>query len=198
MSNSSYYGGSGGGKYASIPEEHEMFSPDLSSPPAHKRSDSQDTLVGGPFSPDMRGPGRRGFFSSAPDLDPGFRLQTRMASMSPGEKKALSSLYSSRLQMRKNFSHMIARFAFTTACCAAIVGLFKYYGSSGVLDNDNKYIFNAIYIGISMILSMNLIVSPFFEKNVKGFEAKLNANSGLIVSLQIFSQHDKMEVAGCA
>lgn len=156
MSNSGYYG-SGGGKYTSIPEEHEMFSPDPSSPPAHKRSDSQDTLVGGPFSPDMRGPGRRGFFSSSSDLEPGPRLQTRMASMSPREKKALSSLYSSRRQMRKNFLHMIARFAFTTACCAAIVGLFKFYGNSGVLDNDNKHVFNAIYIGISMILSMNLI-----------------------------------------
>lgn len=127
---------------------------DPSSPPLHQRTDSQDTLVGGPFSPDMRG-NRRSYFS--PDLEPGFRLQTRMASMTPGEKKALSSEYSSRRQMRKNLTHMIARFAFSTACCGGIVGLFKFYSSEGVMDNDNKYIFNAIYIGISMILSMNLI-----------------------------------------
>lgn len=53
----------------------------------------------------------------------------------------------------------MTRFIVSAASCAAIVYMFLLFEKKGVLDQNQKHLFNAIFLGLSLILSMNLIVS---------------------------------------
>lgn len=51
------------------------------------------------------------------------------------------------------------RFLLSVGFCAAIIGLFMLYERRGVLDRDARHIFNAAYLGLSLVLGLNLVSS---------------------------------------
>lgn len=135
----------------------------------HEESEMRTTL-GSPWSPDQYSHQSQSSFGSkdplmqsspyigAPDTP---HLQTRFSYMKEADQHELHQNFSSNRQLFRLLQRVIVRFIISTAFCAAIVGIFIFYEKKGVLDRDEKHLFNAIFLGLSLILSMNLIVNTY-------------------------------------
>lgn len=86
-------------------------------------------------------------------------LQTRFSYLREPDRHSLQRSYSSKRQLLRLLQKVISRFLVTAASCSAIVYVFILFEKKGVLDPNQKHLFNAIFLGLSLILSMNLIVS---------------------------------------
>lgn len=86
-------------------------------------------------------------------------LQTRFSYLKEPDRHSLQRYYSSNKQLFRLLRIVITRFIVSAASCAAIVYVFILFEKKGVLDQNQKHLFNAIFLGLSLILSMNLIVS---------------------------------------
>lgn len=86
-------------------------------------------------------------------------LQTQMTMIEEKEMIGLESYHSRKKQLYRLMGRMLGRFLTSLVFCGGIVGLFVYYQRRGVLNSNEKHLFNAIFIGLSMLLSMNLLVS---------------------------------------
>lgn len=119
------------------------------------------TSLGSPWGP---GQGQSGFgfqdplmqSSQVPDTP---YLQTRFSYLKEPDRHSLQRSYSSKRQLFRLLQVVIVRFLVSALSCGAIVYVFILFEKKGVLDQDQKHLFNAIFLGLSLILSMNLIVS---------------------------------------
>lgn len=93
-----------------------------------------------------------------PDTPKSPHLHTQSSYLRDADPRELQKEHSSGKQLIRLLWRIIARFLVSTAICASIVGVFVIYEKMGVLDRDQKHMFNAIFLGLSLILSMNLIV----------------------------------------
>lgn len=72
----------------------------------------------------------------------------------------------------KLLAKFTARFILSFAACAGTIAAFKIYQDMKVLSKIEKRVFNALYVGVSLILSMNIIVSlSWKERWVRFFGA---------------------------
>jgi len=61
-------------------------------------------------------------------------------------------------QFRRLLTRVVSRLLISCLFSAAIVLLLKYYESLGVLNKKQKYMFNALYLGASLLLALNIVV----------------------------------------
>ncbi|PUU80857.1 hypothetical protein B9Z19DRAFT_1169797 [Tuber borchii] len=86
-------------------------------------------------------------------------LQTKYSFMSRGAQQVLGRDYFASSQGWKLLAKFTARFILSFAACAGTIAAFKIYQDLKVLTKIEKRVFNALYVGISLILSMNIISS---------------------------------------
>ncbi|CAZ80702.1 unnamed protein product [Tuber melanosporum] len=86
-------------------------------------------------------------------------LQTKYSFLPRGHQQMLGRNYSASSQKWKLLAKVTARFIVSFAACAGLIAAFKVYEDKKVLSRIEKRVFNAIYVGISLILSMNIISS---------------------------------------
>lgn len=122
------------------------------------------TSLGSPWSPE-HGHQRHSSFGFQDPLmqssqvpDPPY-LQTRFSYLKEPDQHSLQRSHSSKSQLLRLLQVVVVRFLVSAISCAAIVYVFILFEKKGVLDQDQKHLFNAIFLGLSLILSMNLIVS---------------------------------------
>ncbi|KAF8536250.1 hypothetical protein BDD12DRAFT_851796 [Trichophaea hybrida] len=72
---------------------------------------------------------------------------------------ALRHRYRKIKQFRRLFFQVIKRWITSCVFSGAIIALLKYYVSLGVLDKGQKYMFNALYLGASLLLALNIVAS---------------------------------------
>jgi len=99
----------------------------------------------------MFSPGTPGGFS--PDA-----LQTKYSFLSRGDQQTLGREFLFSSQAWKLLAKFTARFILSFVACAGTIAAFKIYQDKMVLSKIEKRVFNALYVGISLILSMNIIV----------------------------------------
>lgn len=122
------------------------------------------TSLGSPWSPEHSHRKQSSFglqdplmkSSQVPDAP---YLQTRFSYLKEPDRHSLQRSYSSKRQLFRLLQVVFVRFLVSAVSCGAIVYVFILFEKKGVLDQDQKHIFNAIFLGLSLILSMNLIVS---------------------------------------
>jgi len=91
-------------------------------------------------------------------------LQTKYSFLSTGDQKMLARDFFFPSQAWRLLAKFTARFILSFLACAGTISAFKVYQDKLVLSKIEKRVFNAIYIGISLILSMNIIVSLPWEE----------------------------------
>jgi len=85
-------------------------------------------------------------------------LQTRYSTIArPGQKK-LGHNYRPLKQLRKLAQRLIARWLLNFLLCALMVVLFKFYEREDILTQFEKRIFNGLFLGLSLFISMNMVV----------------------------------------
>lgn len=85
-------------------------------------------------------------------------LQTRYSTIArPGQKK-LGHNYRPLKQLRKLAQRLIARWVLNFLFCSLMVVMFKYYEADGILTQFEKRIFNGLFLGLSLFISMNMVV----------------------------------------
>ncbi|KAF8250315.1 hypothetical protein K440DRAFT_659737 [Wilcoxina mikolae CBS 423.85] len=72
---------------------------------------------------------------------------------------ALRHRYRKIKQFRRLFFRVITRWITSCVFSGAIIALLIYYASLGVLDKGQKYMFNALYLGASLLLALNIVAS---------------------------------------
>lgn len=137
---------------------------------SHHESEMR-TSLGSPWSPGFSQKEQTSFGSQDPLMESRSPqtpkvpyLQTRFSYLREPDRHSLQRSYSSKRQLLRLLRLVISRFLVTAACCSAIVYVFLLFEKKGVLDKNQKHLFNAIFLGLSLVLSMNLIVS-----NSEGF-----------------------------
>lgn len=160
-------------QYTDIPlssHEQQYASPQQYSPPLRPATYT-------PISPQSH----KSYATSSPPQylgipDPRRRgLQTRYPTMEPPGRKKLGHNYRPLKQLRKLAQRLLARWLLNVILCGLIVVLFKYYENDGILSQFNKRIFNGLYLGISLFMGMNMVVSTSFAG--RGPDADILKNS---------------------
>lgn len=126
---------------------------------SHHESEMRTTL-GSPWNSEQR----QSSFPQDPLMQPSWGpetpyLQTRFSYLKEPDRHSLQRSYSSKKQLFRLLRVVMTRFIVSAASCAAIVYMFLLFEKKGVLDQNQKHLFNAMFLGLSLILSMNLIVS---------------------------------------
>lgn len=127
---------------------------------SHHESEMR-TSLGSPWSPEFKQTsfGTQDPLMQSTQAPEAPYLQTRFSYLREPDQHSLQRSYSSNKQLLRLLRVVIGRFLVTAACCGAIVYVFILFEKKGVLDQNQKHLFNAIFLGLSLILSMNLIVS---------------------------------------
>ena len=86
-------------------------------------------------------------------------LQTKYSFVSSGDQQTLGRDYHASSQARGLLAKFVARLILSFVACAGAIAAFKIYQDKRELTEIEKRVFNALYIGLSLILSMNIIVS---------------------------------------
>lgn len=86
-------------------------------------------------------------------------LQTKYSFMARGDQQTLGRDYFISSQGWKLLAKFTVRFILSFLACAGTIAAFKIYQDKKVLSKIEKRVFNALYVGVSLILSMNIIVS---------------------------------------
>jgi uncharacterized membrane protein YraQ (UPF0718 family) len=61
-------------------------------------------------------------------------------------------------QFRQIFARIMGRWLLSGLFAAAIVGIFIMYEIMGVLNSHEKHMFNALYLGVSLLMGLNVVV----------------------------------------
>lgn len=130
---------------------------------SHHESEMR-TSLGSSWSPGFSQQGPTSFGTQDPLMESSRApeapyLQTRFSYLREPDRHSLQRSYSSKRQLLRHLRLVISRFLVTAASCGAIVYVFIMFEKKGVLNQNQKHLFNAIFLGLSLILSMNLIVS---------------------------------------
>ena len=76
----------------------------------------------------------------------------------PADGNSLRHRFRKVKQFRRLFFRVIVRWLISCLFCGAVAGLLIYYAGKGVLDRQQKYMFNTLYVGISLMLALNIVV----------------------------------------
>ncbi|CUS12908.1 unnamed protein product [Tuber aestivum] len=147
------------------PEQTAYFSPLASHDPHEGRTTghshySHDYTYNAPPTPSFAG--SRESHEMVPSPGGGFTpdgLQTRYSSLSRGLQHGLGRNYRASNQRWRLLAQITARLIISLAACAGLIVAFRFYHDKRVLSRTEKRVFNAIYVGLSLILSMNIISS---------------------------------------
>ncbi|KAG0641331.1 hypothetical protein HOY80DRAFT_742887 [Tuber brumale] len=116
---------------------------------------SHDYSHGTPTGPSPAGHRESHEMTFSPVFSPD-GLQTRYSSLPRGHQQMLGRDYSTSSQRWRLLAKITARFIVSFAACAGLIAAFKVYEDKKVLSRIEKRVFNAIYVGISLMLSINI------------------------------------------
>ena len=77
----------------------------------------------------------------------------------PTREKSLGYSFGRVKQFFRQFFRITLRWIVSCLLCGAIAKLLLYYASlASVLDRQQRYMFNALYVGFSLMLALNIVV----------------------------------------
>jgi hypothetical protein len=83
----------------------------------------------------------------------------------PPVNHQLRHQYRKTKQFRRVFTRIMGRWLLSCLFAAAIVGIFIMYERMDVLDSDEKHMFNALYLGVSLLMALNMVVCKPRERS---------------------------------
>jgi len=85
-------------------------------------------------------------------------LQTHYSTIAWHGQKKLGHNYRPLKQFWKLAQRLIARWLLNFLLCSLLVVMFKFYERDGILTQFEKRIFNGLFLGLSLFISMNMVV----------------------------------------
>jgi hypothetical protein len=76
----------------------------------------------------------------------------------PPVNHQLRHQYRKTKQFRRMFTRIMGRWLLSVAFAGAIVGIFILYERMGIQNANEKHMFNALYLGVSLLMALNMVV----------------------------------------